>query len=244
MAKARGEAWREWYDNLETKQGKENIFRIERTRAKQKKDIVHTAVIRNDNQKVLTKEEDIKQRWQEYFKELLNVENERGDLDTAEPIEGPIEDITIEEVRQAIKGMKMGKATRPTGAPAEQLKNLDDEGIEWFREDCPSCLGQSYMKKKYQKWKKSYIVPIYKEKGDPLECKNHRGIKLLEHGLKVLEMILDKRLRSLIDISEDQFGFMKGKGTTDAIFTVRQVQNLERQKKIFYAFLDLEKAYD
>ena len=68
MAKARGEAWREWYDNLETKQGEENIFRIARTREKQKKDIVHTAVIRNDNQKVLTKEEDIKQRWQEYFK--------------------------------------------------------------------------------------------------------------------------------------------------------------------------------
>ena len=44
---------------------------------------MHTAVIRNDNQKVLTKEEDIKQRWQEYFKGLLNVENERGDLDTA-----------------------------------------------------------------------------------------------------------------------------------------------------------------
>ena len=50
----------------------------------------------------------------------------------------------------------------------------------------------------------------------------------------------------MIDIIEDQFGFMKGKGTTDAIFIVRQVQekNLEKQKKIFYAFLDLEKAYD
>ena len=93
---------------------------------------MHTSVIRNDNQKVLTKE-DIKQRWQEYFKGLLKVENERGDLDTAEPIEGPIEDITI-EVRQAIKGMKMGKATEPTGVSAEQLKNLDDEGIEGFRD--------------------------------------------------------------------------------------------------------------
>ena len=74
VAKARGEAWREWYNNLETKQGEENIFRIARNRAKQKNDIVHTAMIRNDNQKVLTKEEDIKQRWQEYFKGLLNVE--------------------------------------------------------------------------------------------------------------------------------------------------------------------------
>ena len=34
VAKARGEAWREWYSNLETKQGEENIFRIARTRVK------------------------------------------------------------------------------------------------------------------------------------------------------------------------------------------------------------------
>ena len=40
-------------------------------------------MIRNDNQKVLAKQEDIKQRWQEYFKGLLNVENERRDLDTS-----------------------------------------------------------------------------------------------------------------------------------------------------------------
>ena len=115
---------------------------------------------------------------------LLNVENERGDLDTAEPIEGPIEDITIEEVRQAIKGMKMGKATGPTGVSAEQLKNLDDEGIEWFRDILRTIVHKGEIP---EEWKKSYIVPIYKEKGDPLECKNHRGIKLLEHGLKVLE---------------------------------------------------------
>ena len=57
VAKARGEVWREWYNNLEIKQGEENIFRIARTGAKQKKDIVHTAVIRNDDQKVLTKKD-------------------------------------------------------------------------------------------------------------------------------------------------------------------------------------------
>ena len=141
-------------------------------------------------------------------------------LDAAEPIEGPIEDITIEEVRQAIKGMKMGIATGPTGVSAEQLKNLDYEGIEWFRDMLKTIVHEGEIP---EEWKKSYIVPIYKEKGDPLECKNHRGIILLEHGLKVLEKILDKKLRNLIDISEDQFGFMKGKGTTDTIFIVRQV---------------------
>ena len=34
-------------------------------------------------------------------------------------------------------------------------------------------------------WTRSVIVPIFKNKGDILDCKQYRGIKLLEHGLKV-----------------------------------------------------------
>ena len=32
-----------------------------------------------------------------------------------------------------------------------------------------------------------YLIPIYKGKGDPMECGSYRAIKLLEHGMKVLE---------------------------------------------------------
>src|SRR5881296_208896 len=43
-----------------------------------------------------------------------------------------------------------------------------------------------------------------------------------------------------------QFGFCPGKGTTDAIFIVRQVQEkfLGKQKEMWMAFVDLEKAFD
>ena len=43
-----------------------------------------------------------------------------------------------------------------------------------------------------------------------------------------------------------QFGFMKGKGTTDAIFIVRQMQEKFRVKvkKLYFGFVDLEKAFD
>ena len=46
-----------------------------------------------------------------------------------------------------------------------------------------------------KEWKKSEIVPMYKQKGDPLECGNFKGIKLLEHGMKTFEKILQCRLR-------------------------------------------------
>ena len=43
-----------------------------------------------------------------------------------------------------------------------------------------------------------------------------------------------------------QFGFVPGKGTMDAIFMVRQLQEkfLEKRKDLFFAFVDLEKAFD
>ena len=59
--------------------------------------------------------------------------------------------------------------------------------------------------------KKGEIVPIYKEKEDPLECGNFRGIKLLKYGMKMFEKILEGRLRKLIAVNNMQFGFSPGK---------------------------------
>ena len=52
-----------------------------------------------------------------------------------------------------------------------------------------------------------------------MECGSYRGIKLLEHVMKVVERILEHRIWQQIEVGDMQFGFMKGKGTTDAIFT-------------------------
>ena len=68
-------------------------------------------------------------------------------------------------------------------------------------------------------WKSSVILPIYKGKGDPMERGSYRGIKLLEHAMKVVERIFEHRIRHQIEEDDMQFGFMKGKGTTDAIYT-------------------------
>ena len=53
-------------------------------------------------------------------------------------------------------------------------------------------------------------------------------------------------IRSQIKVNDMQFGFIKGKGTSDAIFTVRQMQENFRVKgkKLYFGFVDLEKAFD
>ena len=69
-------------------------------------------------------------------------------------------------------------------------------------------------------WTRSWITSVYKGKGDALECSSYRGIKLLEHAMKVFERVIERRLRSTVQIDEMQFGFRSGKWTTDAIFVV------------------------
>ena len=95
-------------------------------------------------------------------------------------------------------------------------------------------------------WEESYIINLYKGKGDALVRGNYRGLKLLEHVMKVLERIAETQIRSSIKIDDMQFGFMPGRGTTDAIFIVRQLQEklLAKTKNLYLAFVDLEKAFD
>ena len=70
-------------------------------------------------------------------------------------------------------------------------------------------------------WRKSVLIPIYKDKGDSKECGNYRGIKLMSHTMKWWERVVEARLRQEVVIGDQQFGFMPRRSTTDAIFGLR-----------------------
>ena len=57
-------------------------------------------------------------------------------------------------------------------------------------------------------WRNSVITPIYKEKGDIQDCGNYQGIKQMLHTKKIWEKIT----------GAEQFGFMPGRSTMDAVF--------------------------
>ena len=60
-------------------------------------------------------------------------------------------------------------------------------------------------------------MPLYKGKGDVRERGNDRGVKL-SYSMKLWERVVDSRIRNEVTIAEQQFGFMPGRSTTDAIF--------------------------
>ena len=62
----------------------------------------------------------------------------------------------------------------------------------------------------------------------------------------MLERVFKKRLRTMVEIRVEQYRFLAGKGTTDAIFILRQLQEkyLENDKRLYLVFVDLEKVFD
>ena len=142
-------------------------------------------------------------------------------LGEAPAVEGPVHEISREEVKNAIEKIKKGKAPGCSGLPIDLIKHLGESGVDMTHEILKRVWEEEQMP---EEWKKSEIVPIYKQKGDPLECGNFRGIKLLEHGMKMFEKILEHIFRKLITVNNIQLGFSPGKGTTDTVFIIQQLQ--------------------
>ena len=46
----------------------------------------------------------------------------------------------------------------------------------------------------------SIVVPIYKENGDIRNCSCCRAVRLHEHGMKVMDRVLEKRLHRIVTV--------------------------------------------
>ena len=130
----------------------------------------------------------------------------------------------------------------PTSVVSEMVTAAGGFGSRWMTDLINNIVKEGCIP---DDWRKSILVPVYKGKGDPLVGGSYRAIKLLEQPMKVLERVLEKRIRCQVSIDNMQFGFMHGKGTTEAIFIMRQVQDKHQAKKnkLYYAFVDLVKAF-
>ena len=73
-------------------------------------------------------------------------------------------------------------------------------------------------------WVLSILVQIFKGNGDIGNCSCYKALKLLEHCMKVVERVLEKRIHGIMTVDEMQFGFIAERGTIDAVFILRRLQ--------------------
>ena len=74
--------------------------------------------------------------------------------------------------------------------------------------------------------------------GDIRKCSCYGAVKLLEHGMKVMERVLKKRLCRIVSVDKKQHGLMPERGSIDAIFILRRMQEEYHAKgnKVVYVF--------
>ena len=141
--------------------------------------------------------------------------------------------------------MKKGRAPGIDEMRVEMVMAAGESEIIWTKRLLHTCMRQG---KVPEEWRTGLIVPIWKKKGDVQDPGKYRGITLLSHIMKLLERILDVRIRKNVEqeLGEEQQGFRKGRGTTDGMFALRQMveKRLEMQGRMAVGFVNLEKAFD
>ena len=139
--------------------------------------------------------------------------------------------ISKKEVRENMKRMKNGKAVGPDDIPVEVWKCLGEIALEFLTKLYNRTMEIERMP---DEWRDSILIPIFKNKGDVQSCSNYRGKKLISESMELWVRVVERRLRSELTFSEQQYGFMPGKSTTDALFALRVLVERYRESRRSY----------
>ena len=244
--KAKNAERKKFGEELDKVDKKENVFRVAKQLVRRNQDVEGASCVKDSEGKIVVQEDELLKVWRAHYDKLSNEEFtwDRNGLSDVSPVCGPAERLSEKEISNAMGKMKRGKAAGPSDVVAEMLKAAGDAGTAWMTDVCNAVVKEGKIP---EDWSKSWMVNVYKGKGDALTCGSYRGIKLLEHAMKVLERVIEGKVRKIGRLMTCSLDLWQGrKGTTDAIFIVRQLQEkyLAKNKDLWMAFVDPKKAFD
>ena len=153
--------------------------------------------------------------------------------------------VSNEECSSVIRSLKNSK-TGLNSLPVQLLKNE----CEYFSPVLTSIANNSFSSGIFPKSLKTACVTPILKKGDKKIVSNYRPISVVHYASKILEKLIQNRLHSFLHrfniISENQFGFRRGKSTQDALIKLVDYFYDSLESKEFSAaiFVDYQKAFD
>ena len=162
VAMTKGRVYDDLYARLETKEGEKELYRLARKRNREEIDVQHVRAITDENGNVMVNSEAVLKRWKEYFEKLMNKENNREPR-TEEPevVNEEVNCVSREEVKNALRRMKNGKAVGTDELPIEVWKCMGKMGIMFLTRLFNRLLMGERMP---EEWRRSVLIPIYKNK--------------------------------------------------------------------------------
>jgi hypothetical protein len=202
---------------------------------------------RAKNGELLTNKNQVLSRWKEHFEEHLNEGSESEQ--PTRPVNLRDDGVYIdlpdrEEIEGALKFQKNNKAESADSIVAGLLKNAGPNLVDALH----AVIQHAWTSKTLPRsWTEGVLCPVYK-KDDKLDCKNYRGICLLNVTYKVFAKILYDRLlpHANAAVQHYQAGFQSGKSTTDQLFALRQILEKCNEFNIttHNLFIDFKAAYN
>ena len=210
-----------------------------------KLDIVGEKCVKDDDNKLAYSDTAKKNAWKQHYQHLLNLEFPWDEISLSQiiPSIGPAPFITAKMVLSLIQKMKLGKSKGPSNIIEKMLKASPDQCSQLIADLIINIVKEGKVPEEYHK---SCILSLFKGKGSELDRENYHSLKLIDQVLKVVERTIEKIIRECIVTDDMQFDFMPGRGTADTTFIVRQLQEnfLGKKSHLYFAFIDLEKAFD
>ena len=219
-----------------------------------RKETIETVHTINDEGIIIDNPESAKEFIAKYYEDLYQIripEVQFTDFDKMvkkkindlSPALEKCETITIRELNDVIKTLKIGKSIGPDNVSNRLIKILNNEN----REKLANLLSMLYSENLVPtQWKSGMVTSIYKGKGQRGHPKNDRGITISSNILKIMEKIVKNKISDKIFISEYQGGGRKNIGTRDHIVVLSSLIEKHKKNKVplHMVFLDVEKAFD
>ena len=194
-------------------------------------------------------EKDLLKEWRQYFSALLNNDNGTPSSELPSPADHDLpiceDPPTLEETKEAIKGMKCNRAPGLDCAiTAEALQNGGDAMADIIHKFCVEVFTTLNPP---DQWTTNIIVPLPK-KGDLSCMNNYRGITLMSIAAKVYNKILLARIREHVDpiLRSNQAGFRPSRSCAQQVHILRRVMEAFQsyQLPLIITFIDFKKAFD
>ena len=153
--------------------------------------------------------------------------------------------LTLEELKRAGERPKTNTAPGIDGLPNEILKKVIGAYPEILLRVFNSCLREGRF---FADWKKQRLVLLRKGNKPLGDASSHRPICLLDTMAKLLEEMILQRLQGHMvrenGLSENQFGFRKGRSTVDPMQAVVDIATKARRgtskRKGFCALISID----
>jgi hypothetical protein len=134
VSRVRSQAYAELYRKLDTKDDKNDVYKMAKFRERKIRDFNQAKCIKDEADRLLVKDEKIKNRWREYFDKLFNDESAKIMIELDDSIDTNrqfIQRIQESEMKEVLKKMKTSKTLGPDDIPIEVWRYLGDMVIVW-----------------------------------------------------------------------------------------------------------------